>query len=312
MHPGDNAENPQHRKMIQVGCPAKASEVNPEKVRRSPSVRRPALPCVRRPTSPRRSRGFPPEHLRDRAVSDRDQGGAAYGPAGCLRPLHPGGRPSSGPGPRGAGPTRPRRVRPRASSATVVLLLMEASAGMRPRSFRISWLWYRVMAGASWPVTLIPSMLSAIRSLPVTTSAASAGPGSAAAGSAGQVSNIAPEYAYPRSSRRKGREPLMPAVTGFGQISEHASPLLACPANGHPRYAHAGAGMLTVAAAVGAEAFFPGCRHGRWRRGRKSGASNRLTWVLIVGLDGHRSTPERSLCRAGADCGPGERHRPVV
>ncbi len=38
--------------------------------------------------------------------------------------------------------------------------------------------------------------------------------------------------------------------------------LLACPANGHPRYAHAGAGMLTVAAEVGADDF-PGCRHGR-------------------------------------------------
>ena len=38
-------------------------------------------------------------------------------------------------------------------------------------------------------------------------------------------------------------------------------------ANGHPRYVHAGAGMLAVAAAVGTDDF-PRCRHGRWRRGR--------------------------------------------
>ena len=35
-------------------------------------------------------------------------------------------------------------------------------------------------------------------------------------------------------------------------------------ANGHPRYVHAGAGMLAVAAAVGTDDF-PRCRHGRWR-----------------------------------------------
>ena len=33
--------------------------------------------------------------------------------------------------------------------------------------------------------------------------------------------------------------------------------LLACPAKGHPRYVHARAGMLTVAAAVGADDFPP-------------------------------------------------------
>ena len=34
--------------------------------------------------------------------------------------------------------------------------------------------------------------------------------------------------------------------------------------------------------------------------------------VLVAGLDGRRGRPERRLCRAGADCGPGVRHRPVV
>jgi len=45
------------------------------------------------------------------------------------------------------------------------------------------------------------------------------------------------------------------------------TPAAACPANRHPRYVHAGAAILTVATAVGADDF-PGCCHGRWRRGR--------------------------------------------
>jgi hypothetical protein len=45
------------------------------------------------------------------------------------------------------------------------------------------------------------------------------------------------------------------------------TPSAGMPANGHLRYVHAGAGMLTVAAAVGTDDFSR-CRHGRWRRGR--------------------------------------------
>lgn len=36
--------------------------------------------------------------------------------------------------------------------------------------------------------------------------------------------------------------------------------MLACPANWHPHYAHAGAGMFTVVAAVGADDLSR-CRH---------------------------------------------------
>ena len=63
--------------------------------------------------------------------------------------------------------------------------------------------------------------------------------------------------------------------------------LLACPANGHPRYADADAGMLTVAAEAGA-GDFPGCRHGRWRRGDMRRARSR---------SGRLQRCRRGLCR---------------
>ena len=49
-------------------------------------------------------------------------------------------------------------------------------------------------------------------------------------------------------------------------------------ANGHPRYVHAGAGMLAVAAGVGADDF-PRCRHGRWRRGPTCGTQVTALWL---------------------------------
>ena len=66
------------------------------------------------------------------------------------------------------------------------------------------------------------------------------------------------------------------------------------PCQWHPRYAHAGAGMLTVAAEVGAD-HFPGCRHGRWRRGPTCGA--RVAAVISSpDLGVFAVTAARALC----------------
>ena len=71
---------------------------------------------------------------------------------------------------------------------------------------------------------------------------------------------------------------LLPVARCERWTSLPANAVCGMRANGHPRYVHAGAGMLAVAAAVGTDDF-PRCRHGRWRRGRH--AARRVTSLPI-------------------------------